>query len=1742
MQPYIPDVMLLEELGRGPGSVVFRALHRGRACTVKLPSDRPPHSASAAGFEQDILQFARLNRAGLPKVIQLDITGDTPYAILEPQDGVPFLQVFAFAGSDTERVRLTLALASCLQQLHEAGFVHGGLTADNIFTSRDGTRVTLADTGSVSRAGPHDVYTDLRSLGFVLSDCVARMPHSAKLALVLRGLADDLATSRRTQLASVIATLEAHTSDATERTSWYPPPSLEAAALPASSRGPRVARSELAQLRRSWDQSPQSGGKLIEVAGVAGSGKTRLLTAFAAELAQQNVQVLSVKCRDSDWAPFSSLKRLLEGHIAGLAMLSPERRRHVEETLRAAAGPMAAYIGLLSPRLAELFSDATATLSQGDAQQVFVAGVADFLASYLEVGGRSALVIDDSHWLDASSMLVLARVTARLCGQGHLVVCSARDDADSRATVDRFRGSIVPHDFVSLQLGPLTEHDTAELVREYLGLEAQPPRELALQLMQFSDGTPLNMLELIRVALEGGHLRPHGGVWRLDPVPVQRMPLPASSQSLIERRLAFLDGPTLQLLRWAAVLRGSVDILLLSRLSGLARDRVQRALEHAVSATLLELDTQGNYAFVHDYIWDALLRTTPEAERRALHQHAADILYEIPERGPDYEYELARHYAAGLVGENPARTFDATWRAARRALAACDDRLALSLMRSAETAAQLATIEPDLDFHVALAETSLRTGAARESMRHFARALELCEPGFERAHLLGRVAWVQHIETDAEQSWRSLEAALAECGRRFPIASDGVTLAIGVGRFLTPRTGAGGLRQREAEVLCGLYAQCMRVSVDSGYPLRALSSVLLMAAVSKRLKPCRLVVQSELFLAFGLAAIGADSLSRARIARAHALARELSDPIAQTLCHQLHYVIAGWRGDIAECERLARICVTERSQWMELGELCLVCFGMYVIEAGRGRLHHALEWTQYAIDRVREHGHAPAVFAVIKAGATSTLIALGRATDVALLERQLRYIDCAPLQELGCFASFSYQSRVQSLTERGDLGDEFEAVVDEFERRGHDPKRVHLAVVVYYVHVAHARVDQCLCAAPDQLRKMLPRLKHALANLEAAVRVEAMRSHALVVRAAYVWLRGSTDELEASLVEAEKLARRYRAPWVSYAAARLRAHMLRAAGELDAAHDQAKLAALWARNYGQAMRLRTIDREFGLSESGAETPRNDFDGTHTRRHLDALLRIGQANSRELGPERQAHLILDELLDAVGAARALLFMRSAATSTLALRAARGGDGEELDGSVEYNRELVARVYATGQTQISDTSRGMREGLRGDHTCIVVALVLREQAVGVLYLDRSNAKGGFRPEDAALLQALANQVPIALELGSALRERERLQQNLRQAQKMEAIGRLAAGIAHDFNNVLAAIQFAAESLATLMPPDHGGQEELSDIRDSARRGTELTYQLLMFSRDKAVSPRRVELGDVVRDLLPMLRRLIPQDVRLDLQIDEAALPTMAHPSHLERVLLNLCQNASDAMSGAGTISIRVARATAALDTELRAYAELSVTDTGSGMSDEVRLRLFEPFFTTKSGGTGLGLANVYAIVQQCMGQIEVTSELGLGSSFRICLPLAAAESLSAGEAGRRTDDLGVDDLDDRETVLVVDDDDTVRRGITNTLKRAGYQVLTAHDAEEALRLVGEFDGLVDLTITDIHMPGMNGAQLAAVLHQRDPDIRFMHISGDARETLEKSGLLRQDSSFLRKPFEPDELLCQVEVLLKARMGDT
>lgn len=1744
MQPSIPEVTLLEEVGRGPDSVVYRAMHRGRSCAVKIPSDRPAAEIGSAltSFEQDVLALARLRRFGLPRVLQLGATEDTAYAIMADAVGEPLSIALKRPLTRSQVITLSHKLVMTVKQLHAAGFVHGNLALHTILVSDPELEVALDDRGSISRPVPFDPRSELRALGLALRLCLSRLPEVDASLSRLRSHVDELVSGATSDCSDLLVELEALVHDKRTRPSEFPAPNEEIAALAVQA----GTRTELALLLRAWKRAVTHGGKLIEVLGPPGSGKSRLLTTFAQEIAG-DTQLLAVRCRDSDWAPFSALKRLLEGHLHGVSLLEEPRRSALEAALRASAGPMAAPISLLSPLLSELFRDATIAMADGDVQRVFVESLAQFLIKYLDASGPSVLVIDDVHWLDATSRSVLARVAARLCVSGHTIVCGARDDADSLAQLRRFRSTLTTDRVETLTLGPLSSDDAAGVISEYLGLApgAEPSHELITELTRLSDGTPLSLIELLRLVLERGHLRPDQEGWHLDTVSVQSMRLPSCSRTLIEQRLSGLPGPILRVLQAAAVGRGQITEALLSHATGCSREQVSSALAAAADARLLSRTKDGTFEFVHDSVWEGLLRDLPRAELRTLHQRAADALYREGGDGPAFEYELARHHVGGLLSKEPLRAFEATRRAAMRAFEICDHELAMSFFKTAKAAARLAGIDPGRDFYVRVAETSLRIGATRQSLFNFRRALERSAPGAQRAHVLGRIAWIHHFESNAEECASSLEAALAEFGRRLP--GDEPTKVVRAGLVTLLRQAVPqrwSRRTHEMETLCSLYINCARFALDNGQAGRATSAMFQLASLSRRLPPCRTAVHAELYLAFALSTLQTGGLWRKAISRAQRMARELADPVAQTLCHQFQYTIAGWRGDFTECERHALACVVERGHFMELSELSSVCFGMYMLQNALGRPEQGLLWLERAIDRVCMLGQASAAFEIIEEAALVTLRGLGREKQVSLLKRRLRSVRRAELPEAGIFHLLKFQCRVQEFAERGALGADFDALVVEYERLRAGPARVHLVALGYYLHVAHARVHQCLHADPVRRSLFLPKLERALTDLEAAERVALVSAHARFLQAALLYFRGKRVEAEESLAEAERLAQQQRCVWVSFAVARLRAHILRAQGNEAAARDQARIAALWAEQYGQHSRLLLIREEFPIGPQAARVRPQAEGESHPARSLEALLHISQANSRELSPESQARMIVDEVVGALNAERALLFMRDEPGTALTLRSARRAGGDDLESDAPYDRALVQQVYATGQTELGTVALSYGTAQNIERACLVSALVLREQAVGVVYLDRSTAVGDFTAEDALLLQELANQVPIALELANALRERERLQSNLRRAQKMEAIGRVAGGIAHDFNNILTAIQLAAGSLS--LSSSLSQSADIDDIVNSARRGAELTRQLLNFSRGEEILPQRIVLGDVVARLQPMLRRLIRSSVELHLAIDPEPVHVVADPIQIERILTNLCRNADDAMPDGGSIRVGVGpleqEPGAASASELRpdtAYAQLVVSDTGSGMSEDVRARLFEPFFTTKSerGGTGLGLANVYSIVQHCGGQIEVVSEPGAGSTFRIYVPLVpealpaqVPPPLETSEPLMRR----VSSSTER-CVLVVDDDEGTRRLMVRTLKRAGYRVFGAEDAFVAQRLFDEHRAALVLTVTDMQMPGMDGAELAAELRMREPAMKVLFVSGDHREELVRQGLIAAESAFVHKPFTPAAFVESVRVLI-------
>jgi PAS domain S-box-containing protein len=384
------------------------------------------------------------------------------------------------------------------------------------------------------------------------------------------------------------------------------------------------------------------------------------------------------------------------------------------------------------------------------------------------------------------------------------------------------------------------------------------------------------------------------------------------------------------------------------------------------------------------------------------------------------------------------------------------------------------------------------------------------------------------------------------------------------------------------------------------------------------------------------------------------------------------------------------------------------------------------------------------------------------------------------------------------------------------------------------------------------------------------------------------------------------------------------------------------------------------------------------------------------------------------------------------------------------------------------------------------------------------------------------------------------RKKLEEELRHAQKMEAVGRLAGGIAHDFNNLLSVIIGGVELVALSLDAGSPAGKPLSDVRAAAEKAAELTRQLLAFGRKQVVAPRALDLNHTVRGMESMLRSLLGSKIRLEFSLGSAS-PVVADPSQLELLLLNLAANARDAMPAGGTLRLETQRVLVD-EAEARRYGiepgpavSLRVSDDGSGMDEPTRARVFEPFFTTKEAGrgTGLGLSTVFGIVKQSGGGIGVESSTGHGTTFTVLLPESSERAASREPPAAKAEPSPT-----ARTVLVVDDEPVVRKIVVHVLRRAGYEVLDADGPAAALALLEHRAKPPELLITDMLLGGDSGRALATEVQKRVPGIEVLFISGYPDGALEPGQGLRPEDHFLHKPFTPDAIVSTVERVLSKR----
>ncbi|HHL34011.1 MAG TPA: response regulator [Desulfobulbaceae bacterium] len=430
----------------------------------------------------------------------------------------------------------------------------------------------------------------------------------------------------------------------------------------------------------------------------------------------------------------------------------------------------------------------------------------------------------------------------------------------------------------------------------------------------------------------------------------------------------------------------------------------------------------------------------------------------------------------------------------------------------------------------------------------------------------------------------------------------------------------------------------------------------------------------------------------------------------------------------------------------------------------------------------------------------------------------------------------------------------------------------------------------------------------------------------------------------------------------------------------------------------------------------------------------------------------------------------------------------------------------------------------------------------QAVS-LSLDRPMNRHTNNDELASTVNAInlmySNAVKAYRELEDRTAEKIMLERQLRQAQKMESIGRLAGGIAHDFNNVLSIIMGYSDLLLTLISPDDPMREQIQLIHDSGSKAATLTRQLLAFSRKQVLEKKIISINTIVQDFLKILGKMAGEDIIFTTYLAEKSCTVEADPGQIEQIIMNLIVNAKDSMPGGGKIIIETAEVQLdrhyvdkRIEVKPGKYVLLAISDTGEGMDEDVLPKIFDPFFTTKEQGkgTGLGLATVYGIVKQHDGYIYAYSEKEKGTTFKIYFP---ASNKTTEETENKSTAAAL--LQGNETILIVDDSPSIRQLIVDILKPLGYKCLQAGSGKDAIDAVREYSGEVHLLLTDVVMPGMSGRDLSTIIVKERPEMKVIFMSGYTENIIVHHGVLEQGITYIAKPITPSALTQKIRSVL-------
>ncbi len=1406
---------LEQPLVEGGPRPVWRASRAGNPMLVVVEQVAESEAAEGLSLRTQAAGLARIRSLHVARVLAAGEVTGVAWAAVEAVDGEPLSRRLARGRMAVGAVeRLALGLAEGLAELHRGGIVARDLRPAAISLDRTGAPRLYAplltlDPGadlspartlawaSPERSGllkrPVDHRSDLYALGVILYQAAAgvlpfeaatlgelarrhaieppRPPsaHAPDLPAILDGIIlrllakdpDDRYASADGLVADLLrlgrhqAALDSGEAVHLDRLG----PLFDLGPLACPSLVGREA--ELARLRRLWNHARAGAGQIAMIEGEAGSGRSALLAAFAREVVEdERAIVLAGGTRDASRRPLAPLGHAIEAWLRRVEGLGASEQATTALRVREAAGAAAPLLAPLSPRLAAALGAPAAQPSSAAPHEPLYEALVGFLLRLARLQGRALLAFDDFDEVDASTREILHRL---LCVTGEapmLVVVTSRPGAD-REWLEHLEAGREKLRHARLGLGPLTDPQLERLVTGALaGAEVAPG---VVQLIaRASGGLPYAAVAFLNALLAGAALRPSWHGWVLDPARLEAIELPGNVTELVLQRVASLTPATRRLLAAATVLGRRFDRDRLGQTLEQPPEAIDAALTEALEAGLLTVGGDGCLALAHHRVAEALCHELGRSEIRDLHRAAALAIEHGPERRAADVFAYARHVSEAWSPTDSRKVVEAALDAGRLAYQQRATDEACEWYQRAVAAAHEGGWPLGHEPFVELMELSYRAGRFSSAVTWGQQGLSRARQPLDRAEIhLGMARaclGAARFETADEQ----LRAAAAALGAPLPASNRRVPLRALAGALLRPlareaaaRAAAAPDAERHLRAEAALYDMGTLVTYTTSTDRR----LLLLLVLRHRAAARALGPSPDLAISLGnqgvlLSVAGAHGAGGRRIARAAELAESLRDPVAIARIGAWRAAVLHVRGRSVPAERAMRAVLEEQGPWLEPRVYAGACRDLANNLVVRGYPAEAWTWIERALARIRfAAGDGEAVRAhPIATYAGSVLAMLGRPAEaVAYLKDWRAAVGDSPRppellahEILYCLEQGAHADLDRLLTEAA-----------AFERGGRGSHWDRL--------FALARARACAALAQDAPSTTTLRVfRDAWRILDHHSRGQpAYRAHALLLRSQLHDLEGAHGRATRWLQEAARWARRADVPWVQLEVATRRAHALSEAGRVGAAEREARLALQIAVELGWISRVQALRHAFGL-EPTDETPLETSGAlvVTARRHLDALLGVSLGAATSADPDAQVATALDEILRLTGAERVQVHLTDGDGGELVQVASREATDAPDRGAEAVVEAILRRVDRLGRPLVLGSAEEVAElvpaaGPRTVRSVLAAPLALRGRNVGVVYVDSGVAGGLFEADDVPIVQAIANHVPIALQLARAAR---------------------------------------------------------------------------------------------------------------------------------------------------------------------------------------------------------------------------------------------------------------------------------------------------------------------------------------------------------------------------------------------------